>query len=324
MAPVKAGIGRITAASVAAAAMLPYLAIKILWMAGSRVGIDDPGFGGDPAVAVLNAVTFGMDAVALVLAVAFTMSWGMRLPAWLVLVPMFVGTGLLGELVATVPLAVLLEGPGLFDSGGPIQPWVYVLVYTGFLVQGAGLMAAFALYARDRWPAVFAAPLAFAPATPARRLHVLLARGVLPMTVLLGGTRLYWAFGGTGGLPTDSAATRTLANAIHEGYRALITIAAGLALLAIADATRRTPLWRPLLVAWLGAGALFAWGLYGTATALTGAPVGGSTGGAVALVRFLETLTGLAMAVQGAFLLTERATPHPAPASPPIPTGRPA
>lgn len=318
MAHAKAGIGRITAAGVAAAAMLPYLTIKILWMTGSRVGIDDPGFGDDPALAALNAVTFGMGAVALTLAVAFTTSWGMRLPAWLVLVPMFVGTGLLGDVVAVVPLAVLLEGPGLFDSGGPIQPWVYAVVYLAFLVQGVGLMVAFALYARDRWPAVVTAPLGRSPATATARLHVLFARGVLAVTVPLGGLHLYWAFGGTAGLA--QSATRTLADAVQEGYRGLLTIAAGLALLAIAGARRAVPFWRPLLVAWLGAGGLFAWGLYGTATALAAAELGGGPGGAIALVRLLETLTGLAMAVHGAFLLTERAAAPRDPGSPPFPT----
>lgn len=147
---------------------------------------------------------------------------------------------------------------------------------------------------------------------------MLFARGVLAVTVPLGCLHLYWAFGGTAGLA--QSATRTLADAVQEGYRGLLTIAAGLALLAIANARRAVPFWRPLLVAWLGAGGLFAWGLYGTATALAAAELGGGPGGAIALVRLLETLTGLAMAVHGAFLLTERAAAPRDPGRLPFPT----
>ncbi|TMR22995.1 hypothetical protein ETD86_09655 [Nonomuraea turkmeniaca] len=148
----RAGIGRITAAIIAIAAMVPYLTLKVLWLTGSSVGVADPSLMSDPAMVGLNAMTFGMDAVGLVLALAFTMRWGMRLPAWLVLLPLWVGTGLLSVVVATAPLAVVASGLEVF-SGGPIQAWVYLMVYGGFMGQGVGLMTAFALYASagGRW-----------------------------------------------------------------------------------------------------------------------------------------------------------------------------
>jgi hypothetical protein len=39
----RAGIGRITAAIIAIAAMLPYLTLKIVWLTGGSIGVDDRG-----------------------------------------------------------------------------------------------------------------------------------------------------------------------------------------------------------------------------------------------------------------------------------------
>ncbi|MFD2354901.1 hypothetical protein ACFSTC_45040 [Nonomuraea ferruginea] len=72
----RAGVGRVTAAIVAMAAMLPYLTLKVLWLTGSPVGVTDPALMDDSAMYGMNVLTFGMDAVALVLALGFTMRWG--------------------------------------------------------------------------------------------------------------------------------------------------------------------------------------------------------------------------------------------------------
>src|SRR5690606_25220460 len=169
---------------------LPYLTLKILWLTGSPIGVRDPAAMTGPAVAGLNAVTFGMDAVALVLAPAFTTRRGMRLPAWLVLLPLWVGTGLLGLIVVMLPLGFFVKGPAIFDTGGLVEPWVYAMVYGGFFVQGAGLMTAFVLYARDRWPAVFTTPVGH-PYTPMpRRLQQVVARGVQLVSELTPAGRL--------------------------------------------------------------------------------------------------------------------------------------
>ena len=156
---------------------------------------------------------------------------------------------------------------------------MYAVVYLAFLVQGVGLMVAFALYARDRWPAVFTAPLSHSPATATARLHVLFARGVLAVTVPLAAST------STG--PSAAPPARPVGHA-HPRHRRAGGLPGpahhppGLALLAIAGARRAVPFWRPLLVAWLGAGGLFAWGLYGTATALAATGLGGGPGGAIA------------------------------------------
>ncbi|MDR8410782.1 hypothetical protein MTP10_18815 [Nonomuraea sp. 3-1Str] len=301
------GIGRITAAIVAMAATLPYLTIKTLWLTGRAVGVDDPAFLDDPAMVGLNAMTFAMDAVALVLALSFTMRWGRRLPAWLVLLPLWVASGLLGIVVATVPLALLVEGPSLLETGGPIRPWVYAMVYGGFIGQGVCLLTAFALYARDRWAYPLSAPSLRRHAGPSASFQRVVAVGALGMTVLLGGARLYWAFGGDAGLPAAVAgAPSSFVGAVQDGLKGLLAIGAGVALLVVVRARGRGPIWRPVAVAWLGSGTMFGWGLYAMIITVTGAPLGGEPGGALGLVQLFETLTGLVMGMCGAFLLAER------------------
>lgn len=300
----KPSIGRVTAAIVTIAAMLPYLTLKILWMAGNPLGLD-PAFVDDPTVVALNAMTFGMDAVGLVMALAFTMRWGMRLPAWLVLLPLWVGTGLLSVIVVTAPLGVLVEGADVLPDAGPIQPWVIMVVYSGFVVQGIGLMVSFALYARDRWPHVLTAPVADRPLTSTLPFQAVVARGALLFTLLIGGIRLAWAFGVSAGLP-GVADDYSPSSALLDGFKGLLAIGAGAALLAMVAGAGRAPFWKPLVVAWLGSGAMFGWGLYAMIVTVTGGPLGGNSPGLVGVVQLFETLTGLVMGMCGAFLLAER------------------
>ncbi|MBN6056241.1 hypothetical protein JYK22_30220, partial [Nonomuraea sp. RK-328] len=301
------GIGRITVAVVAMAAILPYLTIKILWLTGHPVGVTDEAFLSGPAMVGLNAMTFGMDAVALVLALSFATRRGMRLPGWLVLLPLWVGSGLLGVVVATVPLAFAVQGPSLLDTGGPIRPWVYAVVYGGFIVQGVCLLAAFALYVRDRWGHVLLAPLALRRTGPSAAFQRVVATGALGVSVLLGGMRLYWSAGGDAGLPLAMAAVPHSFNAaVLDGLKGLLAVGGAVALLTVVRARGRGPLWRPVTVAWLGSGTMFGWGLYAMILVVTGAPLGGAPGGVLGLVQLFETLTGLVMGMCGAFLLAER------------------
>jgi hypothetical protein len=90
-------------------------------------------------------------AVALVL--ALVRPWSARVPTWLLLFPVWVGTGLLFQVVVGSALVGLSsttsQGSGM-DTGG-IAPWVYVVVYTSFAVQGAALAIAFTCHVRARW-----------------------------------------------------------------------------------------------------------------------------------------------------------------------------
>ncbi|MBF8185855.1 hypothetical protein ITP53_08885 [Nonomuraea sp. K274] len=298
----RAGIGRVTAAIVTAAAMLPYLTLKILWLTGSSVGVDDPALMSDPAMIGANAATFGMEAVGLALTLALTTRLSMRLPAWLVLLPLWVGIGLLSEIVVTLPLSTLVYGPTLFSAAaGPIQPWVYLMVYGGFIVQGVGLMTVFALHARERWPGVFTTRVDHAFASPTRSFQTVVARGAFLVAALVGGVRIYWAAGGTAGVP----AATSLTAGIQNGFKGVLAIAGAAALVALVSRRGRGPFWRPLVVAWLGSGSMFGFGFYSTITAATVDQLG-AISGAVRLVDLFGMLTGLVMGMCGAFLLAER------------------
>ncbi|MER7505855.1 hypothetical protein AB0L05_20040 [Nonomuraea pusilla] len=289
------GIGRIAAGAVAVAAMLPYLTIKTLWLTGSPLGVNDPDLMDDPSMEGLNAMTFGMDAVGLVLALAFTMRWGMRLPAWLVLLPIWVGTGLLSVVAAVAPVLVTLTGGSAF-AGGPIQPWVYMMVYGGFLGQACGLIAGFVLYARDRWPAVFTTRLDHPFPSPTRPFQTVVAWGSIVVAAPIAAVRFAWAVQGTGGP----------AAVLQHGLKGLLALGAAVALVALVRRRGRGPFARPLALAWLGSGCLFGWGLYAMIIRSVGGPLGGSAAGLPELVELFGMLTGLVMGMCGAFLLAER------------------
>ncbi|MCP9954531.1 hypothetical protein LUX33_43155 [Actinomadura madurae] len=72
------GPGRLRLAVCAAtiAACVPYLTIKIAWLSGGTVGWNDASAAEDTALYAGNAITMGMDAVAVLVAMAFTFPWG--------------------------------------------------------------------------------------------------------------------------------------------------------------------------------------------------------------------------------------------------------
>ncbi|WP_143590987.1 hypothetical protein [Thermoactinospora rubra] len=294
----KTATGRIVAGTVALAAMLPYLTIKILWLTGSYVGVLRPDLFESAEMVGANAATFGMEAVGLVLAAGMIMRWGMRLPAWTVLLPLWVGTGLLSSIALSMPLVLLVSGPSAFTSSDVLAVWVYPVVYGGFVVQGVALAVAFAFYARDRWPWVFAGRYG-----PARHpLQLVIARGALLMCVLLGLARLALAV----------TADATLGMRIPQVVAGLLTIGGGVAYLALAEGRRGVPY---LVTAWLGAGSTFGWGLYSVVLLAVGGPLGGGRS-PLDVVEVFATLTGLVMGVAGAFLLTSggrvvQAAQHP-------------
>ncbi|MER6576788.1 hypothetical protein [Nonomuraea sp. NPDC001023] len=288
----RAGIGRLTAAIVAVAATLPYLTIKTLWLTGDPVGVSDPALMDSGQMLGMNALTFAMEAAGLLLALAFTMRWGMRLPAWLVLLPLWVGTGLLSVLAATTPLIVLIGGLAIF-SGGPIQTWVYLVVYGGFITLGVALMAAFALYARDRWPAVFTTPVRLPFPSATRSFQEVVAWGALVVAAAVAVLRVVMAFDGT-------------VQAVQNGLKALLAVGGAAALVALVRRRGNGPFWRPLALAWLGSGSLFAWGLFSMIVRSTGGPLAYGGTGVADFAELFGMLTGLVMGMCGAFLLAER------------------
>ncbi|WP_203933727.1 hypothetical protein [Virgisporangium ochraceum] len=134
--------------------------------------------------------------VGAVVALATVRPWGMRIPVWLLAVPMWVGAGLLAPFVVLMPAAVVLAPPDSPDA--ELQPWVFVVVYGSFIVLGVGLTVALPLYARARLGVVVRGTVGQAPKGVTHAAQVALA----------------WVFGAAVGLGAGVARRRR-----HGGRR---------------------------------------------------------------------------------------------------------
>lgn len=313
--PADGGPGRLRLAVCVAtiAACVPYLTIKIAWLSGSTVGWNDADAAKDSALYVANAVTMGMDAVAVLVVLALTFHWGTRIPAWTVLAPVWIAAGLLAPIALAVPLGAavqLLTSPEpLTGTDNAIQGWVYGIVYTGFTLQAVGLLTAFVLYARNRWADVFVVQTADVPLGATHPLQVLLARGAAVLAVVYASAHFYWAFGGTAGVPAEQIAKQQAAQQVIDGAWALLALGGAVALLLIVRRSGRPRRFiAPLVVAWCGAGAMFAWSSY-LLVIMLGRPefLDSDTTAATNLTAMAGMLAGIVMGLTGAFLLAERA-----------------
>ena len=279
-------------ATAAALGTLPYVTLKVLWLAGEPVGWNDPSLLADPVLGVLNAVTLGMDLCVVLLAVALATRWGRGLPAWTVVLPAFVGTGFLVPMILiVVPAVAATVLSGSVAGDGTLEPWVGPVVYGGFAWQGAFLVAAFALYARDRW---------------SDRLTGRPPADVLPLLRML-------ATGG--GLTAVLAAVLQVAAGVADGGTA-VAVQAGIALLGLAGALGVAALARGTVRPWTvaaaftGSGVLFAWGLWSTTTLMAG-PALREAEALPALAQLAALVAGFALAVAGLLALTrERPAPR--------------
>ncbi len=292
---------------------LPYMTLKLLWLTGNPVGFTDPSLIHDPAMIALNALTGGMDFVAVLLALTFTYRWGLRAPAWLVGFPLWVGTGLLGQILLSIPVvtAHAMLAPAPAAAAGPVivQSWVYTLVYGGFTVEGITLILAFVLYAWARWGSMLRAGLGAVRAgiTDGAQRVIGTTGAVIALVVAVIST--YWACGGTAGIPDDVLTLRTFDQRVLDGASAAVALlgAAGI-LMLVYRIGRSLPLWVPVTMAWLGAGATAMWGGWFVVVAVFGSTVGAPTGMMLVGESFLRILAGVFIAITGAFLLAERAT----------------
>ena len=230
---------------------------------------------------------------------------GRRIPAFLVAFPAWVGTGLLapvalGFLVGT-PLQLLTGGGNPFTRDDGVSPWVFGLVYGGFVLQAALLVPGFVLYARDRWPVVTDGGRGARGAGLTRPLQTVLATFLIVGAVAFVGLQLAWATAGSGSGPSPNLPQRTL---FAESALAALAAAA-----ATAHVVRGGRLTRPRLgLIWLGSGIVFTSSLnetlrnvaaghgdWGAATAGAGertlllfillSSLGGAVGGAMRLVE---------------------------------------
>lgn len=232
----------------AVVATLPYSVLKIAWLAGAPVGLSDPSFGTSPTMQVGNALTLALDLVALALAlVVYT---GVRAPRWFVLPTMWVGYGLLGQILMMIGPSLVVQllsdpAPDAPETS-PIAGWVYAVVYTGFSGLGLCLLPAFAIYAWQRWGNEngwgerLSGIRADLPTTPALAATVV---------TVASAARAVWSGSGT--------------EATGWSADALVGLVVAATLLAATHGfPGRLPRAVPLVVIWTASGAWTAWGCY--------------------------------------------------------------
>jgi hypothetical protein len=263
------------AAWISAVCCLPYLFLKVVWTLDVPVGITDRSVLDDDGWVAANALMAVVQLVGLLMVLALTRPWSRRVPAWLLLFPVWVGTGLLFQLLVGVVLTGLLTPPsdGSREDFGAFEPWVFVLVYASFAGQGIALAIAFACHVRSRWGRllgqrtgdVVARRTARARSWPEGHLAGM-ADAVAAMTAAVAVVFCYWAAGGSFGL---SGAHAEDPWSLHAA-RAAGAVTAGVGLLGLAGHWgRQRQFWLPAALTWLGSGALVAFdGFLVTFTAL--------------------------------------------------------
>lgn len=270
--------------------IVPYVVLKMLWISGSRIGIVDPEFGHGTTMILLNTATAIMDVIAVILALSFVATWGRRIPAPVVLLPMWVATGLLGQIALVLPLQLVFGGQSPPSGVGTaaLAPWVPTVVYGGFAWQGIFLIVGFALYAHARWGARIRAGR---PMDSSRDLGI-----SVPLAVIgsLMAAVLSIVFMGSGRL-----------EAINAVVSSVIALCAGAGVVLLAPRRLRPEcvgLGRVAGVGlgWFGSGALFAWGSYLTLVAVVPndlRPEGGIEAASVVQTTFMALVGALCAVV---------------------------
>jgi hypothetical protein len=292
---------------------LPYLALKVVWLFGGTLGAADPNIMLDGSMRALNAVTAFMDLTGIGLALAFTHSWGNRLPAWMLLPPMWVATGLLSRFVLWVPMVAAIRALNSESlpraAGGPVEPWVYVLVYIEFAGLGIGLIAGFILHARARWSDAFRSTVAVLPPGPAHGVLKPLASATALLATAASLLHLAWAFGFPIGLSGADPGARSIAGSlIHAIDAGMMMAAAAGVLMMVHRVIPRAPFWLPLSLTWVGAGSLFGWGLWALINVLAQTALLRNAQGRalVNLDHLLSVLVGLTMGLILLVVVSER------------------
>ncbi|WP_326706479.1 hypothetical protein [Streptomyces cyaneofuscatus] len=317
-APYRVGRVRAVARVLAVVACVPYVGLKLAWLAGSRAGIPDgsPLLDGGVVLAVGNAATVLMVGCVVALALLLTRPWGLRVPACLLVVPMWVASGLLLPVMTAFPLQMtvrLLGGDGGQASGGAgdpfLEPWVFGVVYGGFIVQGLALGTLFALYARERWGHLWQGRLRDLPRTPSSPVLRVAAVAAALVALAPGLAHLFWAAGSTAGLDEGRVAGRTSDFHVLEAVNALFVAAAVTGVLLLAFRREgRLPLRVPLVLVWAGSAQVACWGGWLSLAALVGAgDVADRPTTAMVLIYAGQMLVGTLIALPVAHLLAERA-----------------
>ncbi|WP_406287856.1 hypothetical protein [Embleya sp. NBC_00896] len=293
----------------------PYLTLKLLWIVGIDVGVVDPGELDRAQWVTANVLTFGMDAVAALIAHALTRPREVRARAWLITVPLWVASGLLAVIMLAVPLSLM--GVAFTGTGNPfagdefLRPWVFAVVYGGFIAEGAVLLGAFGLYAHERWATLLRTRVRALP-DPAgtRDVQRFLGTAAAVLLAVTGALRLAWALGADFGMSRQWIADRDAIGQWLDGSLGGLSLAgaAGLLMLVHRVGGPRTLVRTPLVMAWFGTGTAFAWsGLIGVSITTSGpdTTAGRRTSELLRLVYNAELIAGVLALTVGWFVLSE-------------------
>ena len=254
--------------------------------------------------------------VAILAALAFTHRWGRRLPAWLILAPIWVGTGLLipaaVEVVNGAVAAALTGGRAVSLAGGLVAPWAYLLVYTSFGLQAVLLTTAFVWYARTRWAEAFDRAHGATDPGPTAGLQRVLATAGAVAGGAVAASHLVMAFGAEGAFFGAYQHGWQYTARSGEVVNAAMAVLAAVGILVM---TRRpgtgghTPTWwMGLAATWTGAGAMVAYALLTLVAIVTRAPESDTVTPLDGLTQLGALVGGIVIGLTGAFQLAERRT----------------
>ncbi|MGV9883161.1 hypothetical protein [Streptomyces sp. NPDC003006] len=298
-------------------ACVPYLALKVAWICGSHLGIPEGSSLLEHRTVMIfaNGLTVLMDATVIVLALLLTRPWGLRVPAWVLVLPMWGATGLLVPIMAGFPLQLLVRAfggsvRGTSEGGGDepfLDDWVFGVVYSGFILQGIALGSLFVLYARDRWGHLWRGRIRDLPRGRRSQRAGAVAVALLALVPLT--LHLLWATGSTTGLSAAQARERTTDFYFLECLDAVYLVAAvaGALLLCLRRAPA-LPLKVPLALTWIGSGAVGCWGGWLLLASLAG-PVDDLSRqptGLMPLAYSVQMIIGILVAALGVRFLKER------------------
>lgn len=297
-------LGR-AAAWVSAIACLPYLILKVLWTLDIPVGVaDQTVFASDDWLAS-NALMAFLQLAGLLLVLVLTRSWAHRVPPWLLLFPAWVGTGLLFQVsVGAVTVAAFSASSQAGAPTGEFQPWVFMVVYPAFALQGAALAVAFVSHVRVRWGGVLSqrtgevvarrtVGVRWRPVAHLSGMAEAVAGMAVGVAVVLG----FWAAGGSLG----SSAVLAESAWGMQASRVAGAVVAVVGLLGLSGRWgRRRRLWLPAALTWLGSGAMAAFdGLGIVLFVLLGADLPGAGWGLADTVLAVKATVGLLAAAVG-------------------------
>ncbi len=270
---------RRAALSVAVAATVPYIALKVMWLSGSTIGMtSDAGateMSGTRFVTG-NVITVLMMMAALAFVIAVTRPRARRVPARLVLVLGAGATGLLAPILLGLPLGLVIQlaADGYVNPADEtgLAPWVFGVVYSGFGLLAVAMAVLVAAYVLERWGHL----MTTGPTPPSPLVALAGAVGLLPF----GAALIYWGVhgpGSTGPQGMDLPAQRTVL---------IVTGALSVVAFAVPFLGERAGRWprTAWLVLWTGACVSALQGL-----ALTLLAQGGDVRPVVALIALMAT-----------------------------------